>query len=146
MWRKNGGPPENLPPVDFDASGSAWSDLENNEEGREACGWAPAEDPPAYDATRFIHQWNGGAGGWDLIPLKPQVVSRLQFRLELEDRGMLSTAEDLIAASPKKTQIYYQDSTEFHLTHPVLQSFIGAQPGWTAELLEEIFVAASTQS
>jgi len=71
LYRKNGDAPQALPFVDLDDQGLSWSDLENNAEGREACGWAPAPVPPAYDPAVHTLSWSDDAEAWVLTEIPP---------------------------------------------------------------------------
>lgn len=62
LYRKNGGPPQALPAVDYSgADRLPWTDLANNPEGRQACGWTEAPDPPEYDPATQRLVWAGEA-------------------------------------------------------------------------------------
>lgn len=69
LHRKNGGAPQPLPESDRDPDGLIWTDLANNEHGREICGWTPAPDPPAYDPGTQRVEWVSDA--WTVVDLPP---------------------------------------------------------------------------
>jgi hypothetical protein len=70
LWLRAGFNPAPLPPIAFDALGQPWTDLANNPEGREACGFTPAPPYPDHDPATQAPVWNGA--GWDLAAL-PEV-------------------------------------------------------------------------
>jgi len=74
LYRKHGGEPRDLPAVDY--SGEApdrlsWSDLANNPDGLEACGYAVGPARPDYDPATHVCVWNALAEAWRLDALPP---------------------------------------------------------------------------
>lgn len=63
LWRRNSGELQELPFADYDPTGTHWTDLVNNPDGRAACGWV--EDPAAVPPPA--------------PPRPPAVLSRLGF-------------------------------------------------------------------
>lgn len=71
LYRRDGGEPRPLPFSAMDASGNNWTDLANNPEGREACGFVPAPDQPAYDPATQAVRWDGATEAWVVEALPP---------------------------------------------------------------------------
>lgn len=115
LYSKNGGMPQRLPFQDSEEDGTVWTDLENSEEGRAACGWVAAGVPP--------------------------IVSRMQLKQALNQADLLQTVEDNIASAPKTIQIYWSDTSDFHRDHPMLELFANAF-GLSDEQIDAIFMAA----
>ena len=62
LWLKGDADPMALPYLDVAPNGDTWCDLDNNPDGREACGWAPAPDAPAINPATQALTWSNG--GW----------------------------------------------------------------------------------
>lgn len=139
LWRKNGGPPRDLPQDDIDASKQSWSDLANNPEGREACGWVRAPEYPEYDTATHKPVW--GTTDWVIVPIVPQKVSRMQAKLALDEAGMLDAVETFMASAPPRVRIYWTEVSELHRNHPVLLEATTAL-GMTSQQVDELFTAA----
>ncbi|PHY20824.1 hypothetical protein [Caulobacter sp. BP25] len=116
LYSKNGGVPQKLPESDSDPTGSMWSDLPNNPEGRAACGWVEASCPAS--------------------------VSRMQLRLALLEAELLDDVEAAIAASnDRAAQIYWADASDFWRTHPMTLQFIEVL-GKTEAEADALFIRA----
>ena len=76
LWLKGDADPATLPYSDTSSNGDTWCDLDNNAEGREACGWSPAPDAPAIDPAAQALTWSDGA--WVVTPIEqPDPVAQL---------------------------------------------------------------------
>jgi len=64
-WTKDGSIPGPLPAQDADSGGRIWTNLPDNVEGRQACGWTEAPDRPA-PAPGEVVAWIDGA--WVVEP------------------------------------------------------------------------------
>lgn len=115
-WSKKGGlPVPNLPRDDTEPNGTVWSDLVNNPAGRAALGWVEV-----------------GA---------PATISRMQARLALNAAGLLDAIEAAIAAAPRTVQIYWEDVSELHRDHPLIEQIAGVA-GLSEEQVDDLFIAA----
>ncbi len=81
-YRRNGGVPEVLSFGAFDANNDYWSDLANNPEGREACGFIAAPYPNGFDPDKQVATWDEAAEAWVVsdrpappLPPEPQPLS-----------------------------------------------------------------------
>lgn len=69
--------PQLLPPEDVDGDGYIWTDLANNEHGRQLCGWVEAPPPPAFDpaAERLVPT----VDGWAVEAIPPAVLGPVRI-------------------------------------------------------------------
>lgn len=88
LYRRSGGVPGALPFGAFDANNDYWSDLANNPEGREACGFVAAPYPAGFDDEKQVATWDEAAEAWVISdrpapPPPPEpapiVLTKLQF-------------------------------------------------------------------
>jgi hypothetical protein len=76
LYSKNGARPSDLPHADTSGEGLdslTWTDLANNAEGRAACGWVEAPEPPAYDPEVALLTWTNGA--WAIEPRSAEEIA-----------------------------------------------------------------------
>jgi CRP-like cAMP-binding protein len=72
----------------------------------------------------------------------PQVVSRMQAKMALQNAGLLASVESTVAAGTEATKIYWADAPDFHRDHPVLLSLATALALSSAQV-DALFTAAS---
>jgi hypothetical protein len=72
----------------------------------------------------------------------PIVISRLRFKLELADRGLLATVAAAVNAAGSVAQLYWAEAAEFESNHPLVAQ-IGAAIGLTNAQILEMFQAAA---
>jgi hypothetical protein len=75
-------------------------------------------------------------------PVIPQVVSRMQAKMALQNAGLLASVESTVAAGTAATQIYWADAPDFHRDHPVLLSLATALNLSSAQV-DALFTAAA---
>ncbi len=114
-WRKHGGRAVQLPEVDRDAAGLTWTSLADNPEGREACGWTPAE--------------------------VPELVSMSQARAALRDAGLLAEIDAWVAEQDEEIQLAWRTGAVIRRHTPTLLAAAEAK-GLSAEQLDDLFFAA----
>lgn len=73
---------------------------------------------------------------------RPITISRLRFKLELADRGLLSTVEAAVNAAGAVPKLYWAEATEFESNHPLVAQ-IGTAIGLTNEQIAAMFKAAA---
>lgn len=139
LWRKNGGSPQTLPAVDVDPQHNSWSDLANDPDGREACGWEAAPEIPTFDPATERVEWKGSA--YVVIAIVPQIIARWQAKLALQAAGLLETVEAYMASAPAESRIYWADVDNLNRTHPVVLKAM-YDLGLSDALVDELFTAA----
>jgi hypothetical protein len=72
---------------------------------------------------------------------RPIVVSRLRFKLELADRGLLTDVGQAVQAAGAVPQIYWAEATEFESDHPLVLQ-IGAELGLSRADIRTMFNSA----
>lgn len=70
------------------------------------------------------------------------VVSRFQARAALAQRGLLATAEDVVAGADTVTQLAWSEAVEFRRLSPAIMALAPAL-GLTESDLDDIFRAAA---
>lgn len=80
LYSKNGAQPVELPFWDTDPSGDEWTNLPNNERGRNACGWVAAPQPTFDPKTQYL-DWAGGA--WRIRPLDVDAAALQDLQTQL---------------------------------------------------------------
>jgi len=116
LWSKNGGPSAPLPAWDRDATGRIWTSLADNAEGRVACGWEPSAVPTE--------------------------VTMAQARLALLAAGLLGDVDAWVETQGPEMQIFWNASYRVRRTAPALLAAAAAK-GWSAEQLDNLFIAAA---
>lgn len=140
LWIKNGGAPQELPFMDA-ANNSVYSDLANNPEGREACGWAAAPEQPEHDPDVSKLEWVDG--GWEVVSITPVKVTRHQAKEALRRAGHLSA---ILAYIPTvddggELALFWSEAEDFHRNHPQLLK-VGDALGLTSAQIDALFVVA----
>lgn len=115
-WRKAAGPAGKLPFMDASAGGRVWTDLANNPEGREACGWAPAG--------------------------VPDQVTRDQAVAVLRERGLLAWLEAWLATNRPDLLAEWRGADVVRRRAPQLVA-PAADMGWDDAQLDDLFFAAA---
>ena len=69
VWLKGDADPAPLPYLNVAPNGDTWCDLDNNPEGREACGWSRAPDALVIDPATQALAWSNGA--WLVTTIEP---------------------------------------------------------------------------
>jgi len=77
LWRKGEAAPQALPSLDYDHEGQPWSDLANDADGRVACGWSPAPEPPQHNPAVEYAVWSSGAWLIQPLPAPPATPARI---------------------------------------------------------------------
>lgn len=112
MYRKDGGAPQALPAIDYDAAGQPWTDLASNAEGRAACGWTLAPAQPSYDPSTEEVVWVDGA--WEVRALPPAPEPALQpIRVTKIDFSRLFTLSERAALNAAKATIRAMTPTDY---------------------------------
>jgi hypothetical protein len=79
-----------------------------------------------------------------VAPPQPITVSRLRFKLELADRGLLAQVEAAVAAAGTLPGIYWAEATEFVSDHALVLS-IGAALELSPAEIRALFEAAAAR-
>jgi hypothetical protein len=136
-YRRNGGAPAPLPSFAVDEAGNNWTDLANNPEGREACGFQPAPEQPDYDPATQIVRWDDAAEAW-AVEDKPEVPAATQLPLPLtkfQFIGLVQSAggmtDDMLAEAADNVLfrafwIKFQMVTQVEKTDPVTAASLQA--------------------
>lgn len=78
-------------------------------------------------------------------PAIPQIVSRMQAKMALNNAGLLSSVESAVAVADVATQIYWAEASEFHRDHPTLIAMTQAL-GMSSDQVDDLFTAAGAIS
>jgi len=104
----------------------------------ETCLWkAPVAKPTK--PVRYGYDWDEENTQW--VPAPPPSVSltRLEFMLGLEDRGLLDDIESYIENSaPKRVKVMWKNASEFVRTNLELLT-MSSDMGFTDEQLDDLF-------
>jgi len=130
LYRKDGGAPQEIPFSAHDATGRLWTDLPNNQEGREATGWEEAPAKPIYDPTEYNLIWSGTDWALQEIPPPPPTdpvpvpLTRIQF-VELAMTVASLTPEAFMAAKQDPALAFFWELFDLSGTverdHPFTQ-------------------------
>lgn len=78
LWFRPGANPELLPTGTlYDETGTSWSDLANNPEGREAVGYKKAPAWPSFNPATQALDWDGETEKWVKVALPPPEAPNL---------------------------------------------------------------------
>lgn len=117
LFQKNGGQPQAPPFLDLDPDGNTWTDLPNNPEGRAACGWVAAPEPPAYDPVTQLLVW--GAEGWEVVDRPPAEepepvhveIKKAVVTERLQALGKFDAFWAVLQADPVSFDLWYSPSS-----------------------------------
>lgn len=137
LWQKNDGAPQSLPFQDAEADGTVWTDLANNPEGRQRCGWAEAPPKPEADPGCEVI-WVNGA--WAQSPLPPpprRELPKLTVQARLKGLGRLAAAWSALQADPDKFGRWFLDGLNVYADDPDLLAMLSAI-GCTADEIAQV--------
>lgn len=78
----------------------------------------------------------------DPPPAVPAFVSGMQLQQALDAAGMLDQVEAAVAAAPRRVQIYWAKTSDFHRDHPELAALADGI-GKTPAEIDAVFIAAA---
>lgn len=115
-----------LPGIRRISDGAVIPDDPDNADWRAYQAWLEEENEPEDPAP---------------LPSARIIVSRLRFKLELQERELLSAVEAAVAGAGALAQLYWAEATQFESDHPLVAQ-IGTALNLSPETVREIFEGA----